>query len=369
MMEVAMLEAKTAQATNPPSGDTAPIYSEDRVRDLPGLFWKWATIQPGEAGLLIDKGQVLRPLHPGRHQVGWRLFGFGSLHRAVGRWRTGAFALPLRFYRLGDDRDGPMDAFTQATVVATDATRFYRVAAAGRSRLTSAQLGSAVARDVQPIADRLAESFGPTALQRDPGAQEKLSSQVAPLLEEQLANRGLRLERVYPLVFRPSREGDNLLEESLALQSDMATPGAKDWNKLRARVEHFAGRALAVELASSSEIEALQAGAAAPTTDPGSLAVEFLQRCVGRLTGQVQDRAQRLPVTASSRKAGGPYGLSLAWVHSLLGWVVLGAALAAVVAGVRYALVRGKLELDPRVYLGASYGTLFVIIAVAQFCR
>jgi hypothetical protein len=149
----------------------------------------------------------------------------------------------------------------------------------------------------------------------------------------------------------------------------MATPGAKDWNTLREKVEQFAGRALAVELASSSEIEALQAASAAPTADPASLAVGFLQRSVERLTGQVQDRAQRLPVTSSPRKAGGPYGLSLGWVHSLLGWVVLGAVLAAVVAGVLFALVRGKLELDPRVYLGASYGSLFVIIAVAQFCR
>lgn len=364
-----MVEAKSTQPVRPPAGEVAPLYSEDRVWDLPGLFWKRVTIQPGEMGLLIEKGQVQRSLHPGRHTGGWRFLGFGPLQRAVGRWRTGAFSLPLRFYRLGDDREEPLDAFTQATVAIADATRFYRVGVAGRSRLTPPQLGSSVAAQVQVIVDQLAAAFNPATLQRDAAAQEKLTAQVAPLLEEQLQDRGLRLERVYPLVFRPSREGEALLEEALALQADIAGPGAKDWNALRARVENFAGRFLGVELASSSEIEALQATAAAPTTDPGSLFTGYLQRCVDRLTGQVNERAQRLPVTPPSSKAAGPYGLSLAWLHSLLGWVVLGAVLAAVVAGLLYALVRGRLELDPRIYLGASYGALFVIIAVAQFCR
>lgn len=363
-----MAETKGAQPIRPPAGDAAPLYSEDRVWDLPGFFWKRVTIQPGEMGLLLEKGQVQRSLHPGRYKVGWRFLNFGPQHRAVGRWRTGAFSLPLRFYRLGDDRDEPLDAFTQATVVVTDPIRFYQVAVAGRQHLTATQLGSAVTEAVQNIVDQLAASFDPATLQRDPAAQEQLTNQVAPLLEEQLRDRGLRLEQVYPLVFRPSRESEALLEEALVLQSELASPGAKDWAQLRARVERFASHVLSIEQA-SSEMEALQAAASMPSSDPGSLMVGFMQRWVERLTGQVSDRAQRLTVQAQGSAASGPYGVSLTWLNNLLGWVVLGAVLLAVALAVPIYLFKNRFAVDPQVYLGVPYGTLFVIISAATFCR
>lgn len=366
-----MVEAKGAQPAGRLAAEPAPIYSEDRVWDLPGLFWKRVTIQPGEMGLLIEKGQVQRSLHPGRHTVGWRFLGFGPPRRAVGRWRTGAFSLPLRFYRLGDDREEPLDAFTQATVAITDATRFYRVGVAGRPRLTPTQLGSSVAAQVQVIVDQLAAAFDPATLQRDAAAQEKLSGQVAPLLEEQLQDRGLRLERVYPLVFRPSREGEALLEEALALQAEMASPGGKDWAEARRRVEAFASRALSIELASSSEIDALRAAAGAPSADPAGLAMGFMQGCVDRLTGQVRERAQRLPAQRSHpASVAGPYKVSLAWLHTFLGWVVLGTVVVAVLmVGPVYFVFTGQFKVDPRFFVGGSYGALFILISTAQFCR
>jgi hypothetical protein len=367
-----MVEAKGAQPAGRLAADPAPIYSEDRVWDLPGFFWKRVTIQPGEMGLLIEKGQVQRSLHPGRHRVGWRFLGFGPMHRAVGRWRTGAFSLPLRFYRLGNDREEPLDAFTQATVAITDATRFYRVGVAGRRSLTPTQLGSAAAAQVQVIVDQLAAAFDPTALQRDPAAQEKLSGQVAPLLEEQLQDRGLRLERVYPLVFRPSKEGEALLEEALALQAELTSSGGKDWAEARRKVEAFASRALSIELSSSSEIDALRVAAGAPgTSDPGNLLVGFVQRSVDRLTGQVSERAQRLPAQKSQpAPVAFPYNVSLAWLNTLVGWVILGAVVIAVaVAGPIYPLLKGQIKLDPRLYFGGSYAILFVLISTAQFCR
>jgi hypothetical protein len=351
--------------------DQATIYSELPVRDLPGFFWKRLTIQPGEMSLLIEKGQVRRhPLGPGEHTVGWRLLGFGPSRRAVARLRVDPFSLPLRFYRLGDDRDEPLDGFTQATAVVTDPNKFYQVGVAGRQRLTASQLGNAVAASVQVILDQLATSFGPAALQGDPIAQEKLTGQLAPLLEDQLQDRGMRLEKVYSLVFRPSRESETLLEEALALQSELADAGEKSGAEIRTKVEAFASRALGVELASSSEIDALRSAAGAPTTDPGSVLVGFMQRSVERLTGRVSERAQRLPAPGQPGEMAGPYKISLSWLNTLLGWVVLGAVLVAVlIAGPFYPLFKSSFDIDPRLYFGGSYGALFLVITAVQFCR
>lgn len=352
--------------------DQAPIYSEQPVRSLPGLLRKHAVVQPTEFCLVLEKGQVERTLSPGVHTVGWSVLDTGQSYRSVGRLRRDAFSLPLRFYRLGDDTNEPLDAFSEATVVVTDPITFYKFAAAGRPHLTSRQLGGAVSAAVQVILDRLAAwpQFGPSALKSDPAKGEELTNLVADNLGGHLREKGLRLQKVNPLLFRPSRETEALVEEALTLQSELASAAREDRTKFREKVELFASRALEIELASSSEVDVLRAAAGGSSDDPAGILVDFVQNCVGRLTGQAADRARRLPVGRPPSTAAGPYRVSLAWLDALLGWIVLGAVIAAVLVAPPVLLMfKDRIDLDPRLFVGGAYGALVGVITIAQFCR
>lgn len=353
--------------------DQAPIYSEQPVRSLPGLLRKRAVVQPTEFCLILEKGQVARTLPSGVHTVGWSVLDPGQSYRSVGRLRRDAFSLPLRFYRLGDDTNEPLDAFSEATVVVTDPVTFYKFAVAGRQQLTSRHLGGVVSAAVQVILDRLAArtEFGPSALKSDPAKGEELTRQVADNLEGHLRERGLRMQKVNPLLFRPSRDTEALMEEALTLQSELVSAAREDRTKFREKVELFASRALEIELASSSEVDALRAAASAPAEDPAGIFTDFVQKCVEKLTGQAADRARRLPVGGQKALAvATPYRVSLAWLDALLGWIVLGAIIAAIaVAPPVLLFFRDKIDLDPRLFVGGAYGGIVGVITIAQFCR
>jgi hypothetical protein len=317
--------------------DRAAVYEEVPVRRLPGLLRKRVYLSPQEVGLLLEGGEVKELLPPGSHVVGWRFLGLGSGGRTVARLRADPFSLPLRFYRLGEDAREPLDAFTQATVVVVDPHAFHRFASEGRRSLTAPQLGNAVAARVQVILDQLAARFEPSALKADPVAGERLTALVAPLLEDHLRERGLRLEKVYPLVFRPSRETEAILEEALTLQADLLSADRRDWVALRQKVERFASLALEVELASSSEVEALKAAVGTVTQDALDNVLALVNETIARLGGRVAERAQRLPT--AGRPAGrpgpsrpSPLRRAVAWLEGALSALLLGVLVAAIPA-------------------------------------
>jgi hypothetical protein len=135
-------------------------------------------------------------------------------------------------------------------------------------------------------------------------------------------------------------------------------------------VVQLASRAQDIGLASSSEMEALRAAAEAPSSDHYGLLVGFMQQWAERLTGQKIDRAQRLAPQGQTSGVSAPYALSMAWLNNLLGWVLLGAVLTAVlVTGPLYPFFRSKFEVNPQAYFGGAYGSLFLLITATQFCR
>lgn len=318
----------SGKRTSPLFKDQPPIYFETPVRELPGLFRKQVWVQPGEGGLVVEKGELRRVLPPGKHRVGWGFLGLGS-RRRVGRLRSDPFTLPLRFYRLGEDTKDPLDAFTQASVMVADAPAFYRFGAEGRPRLTARYLGNSVSASIQVTLDRLATFFDPALLQADPKAGERLVEQVADPLVEQLRDRGLRLEKLYPLVFRPSRESEALLEEALGLQAEIASAGDKDWATLRQKVEQFAARALDVELASPSDVEAMRAAAGTRDDTSATGLLDAVGQIVRRLTGQAGERARRLPIKETARARPRPLAW-ITWLEASLTGLLVAAVVAAV---------------------------------------
>ena len=218
--------------------DTAPVSEAGQLTiahrldaaSLPGTFRKRAVVGTGETGLLVAGEQVKKTLGPGEHTLG--------RDDSLVRVHTRPFSLRLSFARLRSGDFETLDGIVQATVAVTDAALLYRTAVQGRDRLEASGLANIVSSALDDIVQAKTSDYEAEVLCHEAPVQERLAAELEPILRNGLAQRGLRLQSIDALVFRPSEEEDRLMAELQELRGQVETAEKQTWETMDRVAEH-----------------------------------------------------------------------------------------------------------------------------------
>ena len=208
-------DGKTAEA--PGAAGYLVVAQRLSVDDLPGSFRKWASVGPGEAGLVVQGDQVLKSLDADRSTVGWRFFGLGASDRGCVWVHTAPFTARLHFRDLLSRDLKSTDVLIAVYAQIDNPELFHRTVVVGRGRMDVFQVSASVAGSLEETVGFKVSEYDQSRLLSYPETQKQAADDLVADVRRTLGERGMRVEEVLFARFRSSEGQEEYVSHLEAL--------------------------------------------------------------------------------------------------------------------------------------------------------